>query len=568
MPAARQRRDGRARQARADQARPLTALACGGHVLLEDVPGTAKTVLARALARSIEGAHVSRDPVHARPPADRRHRPLDLQPARAASSSSAPARSSPTSCSSTRSTARCRRRSRRCSRRWPSGRSRSTASPARCRRRSSCSRPRTRSSRRARSRCPRPSSTASSCAPRSAIPTEDEELGSCEDQRAGHPLDALGRCVALAEVRALQARSTTSTSTRSSQRWIVELVRATRELEFVALGASVRGSLALERATRAWALVHGRDYAEPEDVEQLFGPWSRTACCFAGSSPSARRGADEAAAGLAPLPRARAAAGARLGSTSPSALAGASDDRRLAFPLIPRRRLVGLRSAAAQLAPRARVRRRRLAAVPARRPVARIDWAASARLSAARGSDEFIVREHFAEEAPRVVVVPTGARRWGSTRRRSWLDKPRPLLRALDRSCERARRARPDRLRRPGGRRRSGGRRVRAARWSRAVDRGVRRAGRARLARARAPHAHRRDVPPQLRLRRLGLPRRTRAGGLARAPARRWELVPVVVQDPVWEQSFPGRRRARPVRRRGDPARRPRLPHARRRPTG
>jgi hypothetical protein len=34
----------------------LTALACGGHVLLEDVPGTAKTVLARAIAGSIEGA--------------------------------------------------------------------------------------------------------------------------------------------------------------------------------------------------------------------------------------------------------------------------------------------------------------------------------------------------------------------------------------------------------------------------------------------------------------------------------------------------------------------------------
>src|SRR5213596_3207079 len=38
----------------------LAALACGGHVLFEDVPGTAKTVLARAFAQSIEGAHASR----------------------------------------------------------------------------------------------------------------------------------------------------------------------------------------------------------------------------------------------------------------------------------------------------------------------------------------------------------------------------------------------------------------------------------------------------------------------------------------------------------------------------
>ena len=34
-----------------------------------------------------------------------------------------------------------------------------------------------------------------------------------------------------------------------------------------------------------------------------------------------------------------------------------------------------------------------------------IDWAASARISTARGSDEFVVRERFAEEAPKVVVV-------------------------------------------------------------------------------------------------------------------------------------------------------------------
>ena len=45
----------------------IAALMCGGHALLEDVPGTAKTVLAH--------------PVHARPPADGRHRPLHLQPA-------------------------------------------------------------------------------------------------------------------------------------------------------------------------------------------------------------------------------------------------------------------------------------------------------------------------------------------------------------------------------------------------------------------------------------------------------------------------------------------------------
>ena len=38
----------------------VAALACEGHVLFEDVPGTAKTVLARAIAQSVEGAVASR----------------------------------------------------------------------------------------------------------------------------------------------------------------------------------------------------------------------------------------------------------------------------------------------------------------------------------------------------------------------------------------------------------------------------------------------------------------------------------------------------------------------------
>jgi uncharacterized protein (DUF58 family) len=77
-----------------------------------------------------------------------------------------------------------------------------------------------------------------------------------------------------------------------------------------------------------------------------------------------------------------------------------------AFPLVPRRRFLGV-----QLG-ETRSRRRgpgdEAAGSRPYRPGDRatwIDWAASARLSAARGTDEFVVREYFAEEAPRVAVV-------------------------------------------------------------------------------------------------------------------------------------------------------------------
>jgi uncharacterized protein (DUF58 family) len=76
------------------------------------------------------------------------------------------------------------------------------------------------------------------------------------------------------------------------------------------------------------------------------------------------------------------------------------------FPLVPRGRIVGLSFGAMRSA-----RRGRGSDVAGSRPyvpgdtVAAIDWAASARLSSARDGDEFVVREDYAEEAPRVVIV-------------------------------------------------------------------------------------------------------------------------------------------------------------------
>ena len=101
-------------------------------------------------------------------------------------------------------------------------------------------------------------------------PQADDELKILHEQRHGHPLGHLRAPSDLEEIEELRVAAQDVYVAPVIQRWIVDLVRATREVEDVSIGASVRGSLALERAVRAWALLHGRSYVVPEDVERLF----------------------------------------------------------------------------------------------------------------------------------------------------------------------------------------------------------------------------------------------------------------------------------------------------------
>ncbi len=103
-------------------------------------------------------------------------------------------------------------------------------------------------------------------------PSVDEELRVIDDQRVEHPLASLQPVVDVDDVAFLQQAVADVYIDALLARWIVELVHATRIAGSTAVGASVRGSLALERAARAWALLHERDYVVPADIERLFVP--------------------------------------------------------------------------------------------------------------------------------------------------------------------------------------------------------------------------------------------------------------------------------------------------------
>jgi MoxR-like ATPase len=110
------------------------------------------------------------------------------------------------------------------------------------------------------------------------------------DQQGGHPLARLQPAVTVAELGQLEAALEHIYVDDLVRRWTIKLVRATRALDELAIGASVRGSLALERASRAWALLCGRSYTTPEDVERMFAPVLGHRLVFAPSFIAESRG--------------------------------------------------------------------------------------------------------------------------------------------------------------------------------------------------------------------------------------------------------------------------------------
>jgi MoxR-like ATPase len=103
-------------------------------------------------------------------------------------------------------------------------------------------------------------------------PDEEQELRIMREQRGGHPLADLKPVITAADLAELSAAVEDVYLAEILEHWIVKLVRATRQVEGVEIGASLRGTLALDKTARAWALLQGRDFVTSEDLEQLFLP--------------------------------------------------------------------------------------------------------------------------------------------------------------------------------------------------------------------------------------------------------------------------------------------------------
>ncbi len=100
-------------------------------------------------------------------------------------------------------------------------------------------------------------------------PSEAEELQMLQSLDKNVKVADLQPCITLAQVQELRQICAQVRVESSLQQYILELVRATRQDEEISLGVSPRGTMALQRATQALAFLLGRDYAIPDDVKFL-----------------------------------------------------------------------------------------------------------------------------------------------------------------------------------------------------------------------------------------------------------------------------------------------------------
>ena len=100
-------------------------------------------------------------------------------------------------------------------------------------------------------------------------PSEAEELQMLQRHQGGMLISELSPCISTEDVLELRQLCSQVKVETSLQQYILNLVRASREAEEVSLGVSPRGSVALQRTAQALAFLDGREYAIPDDVKYL-----------------------------------------------------------------------------------------------------------------------------------------------------------------------------------------------------------------------------------------------------------------------------------------------------------
>lgn len=103
-------------------------------------------------------------------------------------------------------------------------------------------------------------------------PAPGEEVRILDLARGGTRTEDLPAVTSAAEILEMQRRCREVKTAEAVKQYVVRIAEETRRDRSVSLGASPRASLMLLTASMAWALLHGRDYVLPDDVQRLAVP--------------------------------------------------------------------------------------------------------------------------------------------------------------------------------------------------------------------------------------------------------------------------------------------------------
>ena len=103
-------------------------------------------------------------------------------------------------------------------------------------------------------------------------PTDEEEFSIITDRRRENPISKVVSAASKEEITRMIDECSEVKLDPEVARYIVALVRATRQNDKIALGASPRASIALMKVAQAYAFVRGRDFVMPEDVSAVYLP--------------------------------------------------------------------------------------------------------------------------------------------------------------------------------------------------------------------------------------------------------------------------------------------------------
>jgi len=102
--------------------------------------------------------------------------------------------------------------------------------------------------------------------------SREDEVDILDSQRQGHPLDSLSACISTQEIRMIRKAATEIRISDELKCYIVDIIAETRNAPGISMGASPRAGIMLMKCSQALALIDGQEFVTPDHIQELAIP--------------------------------------------------------------------------------------------------------------------------------------------------------------------------------------------------------------------------------------------------------------------------------------------------------